>query len=118
MEVHHRGKHLSQAVYLRRVAAGRRTSVGGLAVVRSLLRVVRIRHLETGAHLCRMSHLVGALALHRGFARQQVEMLRAAAALHDIGKVTIADAILNKPGPLDAGEWRIVRRHPLCGAAL
>ena len=45
-------------------------------------------------------------------------MVRAAAALHDIGKIAIADAILNKPGPLDAGEWDAVRQHPVIGAGL
>ncbi len=103
---------------LRRGTARRQASIGALDVVRSLVRVAQLRHLETGAHLCRISHLVGALAFHRGFARQQIEMLRAAAALHDIGKITIADAILDKPGPLDADEWRVVKRHPLSGAAL
>jgi len=35
--------------------------------------------------------------------------------LHDIGKVGVPDAILNKPGPLDADEWKLMRLHPLTG---
>ena len=93
-------------------------STAGLDIVLSLVEVARLRHLETGAHLHRMSHLVGILALHWGFDTEQVRVLRASAALHDIGKIVIADAILNKPGTLDAGEWEIVKQHPVVGATL
>ncbi len=86
--------------------------------VLSLVQIARLRHLEIGAHLCRMSHLVGILALHRGFTREQVAMIRASAALHDIGKIVIAEVVLNKAGPLDPEEWQIVKQHPLVGAAL
>ena len=40
---------------------------------------------------------------------------RVAAELHDVGKVAIPDAILNKPGPLDDDEWAFMRRHTLIG---
>ena len=46
---------------------------------------------------------------------EQLDELVRAAALHDIGKVGIPDAILDKPGPLDAAEWTLVRRHPVIG---
>ena len=41
--------------------------------------------------------------------------MRHAAELHDVGKVAIPDAILNKPGPLDPLEWEFIRRHTLIG---
>jgi HD-GYP domain-containing protein (c-di-GMP phosphodiesterase class II) len=44
--------------------------------------------------------------------------LRTAAKLHDIGKIGVPDAILNKPGPLDDEEFRIVKTHPIVGAEL
>jgi len=44
-----------------------------------------------------------------------VERVRHAADLHDIGKVAIPDAIVNKPGSLDAQEWEFMRRHTLIG---
>jgi diguanylate cyclase (GGDEF)-like protein len=44
-----------------------------------------------------------------------IEAVVVAAQLHDIGKVAIPDSILMKPGPLDAHEWEIVRRHTLVG---
>ncbi len=83
-----------------------------------LLKVARSHDLETNAHLGRISHLAGTLARHRGLARGLVEMVRAAAALHDIGKIAIDEAILNKPGPLDSEEWDVVKQHPVIGAGL
>ncbi len=44
-----------------------------------------------------------------------VDLVAYGASLHDVGKVVIPDAVLNKPGPLDAREWSLVRQHPLAG---
>jgi HD-GYP domain-containing protein (c-di-GMP phosphodiesterase class II) len=41
--------------------------------------------------------------------------VKLAAELHDVGKVAIPDAILNKPGPLNEDEWAFMRRHTLIG---
>jgi len=43
------------------------------------------------------------------------EPLCIAAGLHDIGKIVIPDAIINKPGPLDDAEWAVMRTHPQLG---
>jgi diguanylate cyclase (GGDEF)-like protein/putative nucleotidyltransferase with HDIG domain len=53
----------------------------------------------------------------RGLALDEVEIerVRAAALLHDIGKVAIPDEVLNKPGPLDELEWAVMREHPVIG---
>src|SRR5262249_8309180 len=62
---------------------------------------------------------VGALALpvgrRLGMAGEELDVLARAAELHDVGKIAIPDAILNKPGPLDAEEWRFMRRHTILG---
>jgi diguanylate cyclase (GGDEF)-like protein len=50
-----------------------------------------------------------------GLADAELDRLTTAALLHDIGKVAIPDDILDKPGPLDAGEWRSVVQHPRIG---
>jgi HD-GYP domain-containing protein (c-di-GMP phosphodiesterase class II) len=41
--------------------------------------------------------------------------VKGAALLHDVGKVAIPDGVLNKPGPLDEGEWKVMREHPVIG---
>ncbi len=46
---------------------------------------------------------------------EQLDEVRRAAELHDVGKAAIPDAILNKPGSLDPGEWTFMRRHTLLG---
>ena len=50
-----------------------------------------------------------------GLAADEVERVRHASELHDVGKVAIPDAILGKPGPLTEEEWAFVRRHPVIG---
>jgi two-component system, cell cycle response regulator len=62
---------------------------------------------------------VGALALgvgrRLGMSAEELDVLARAAELHDVGKIAIPDAILNKPGPLDDEEWRFMRRHTILG---
>lgn len=52
------------------------------------------------------------IALALGLAPGEVASLRRAALLHDIGKLAVSNSILDKPGPLTAEEWEIVRKHP------
>ena len=46
---------------------------------------------------------------------EELDEVARAAELHDVGKVAIPDAILNKPGPLDEAEWSFMRRHTIIG---
>ena len=50
-----------------------------------------------------------------GLDGEQLDILRRAAELHDIGKIAVPEAIVEKPGPLDAEELRLMRRHTLIG---
>jgi HD-GYP domain-containing protein (c-di-GMP phosphodiesterase class II) len=50
-----------------------------------------------------------------GLAGDELDLLRQAGELHDLGKVAIPDSILSKPGPLDDDEWTFVRQHPVVG---
>jgi HD-GYP domain-containing protein (c-di-GMP phosphodiesterase class II) len=58
--------------------------------------------------------IAGALRL----APETAETIAQAGLLHDIGKIGIAEAVLRKPGPLDADEFLAMRRHPLIGAQI
>jgi len=63
-------------------------------------------------HSINVSILSIALGMKLGLNKKKLSELGVAAFLHDIGKVTIPDAILNKPSSFDNNEWKIVRRHP------
>ncbi len=68
---------------------------------------------ETSWHSRLASHLATVLGRKLGLRGEPLHHLRRGALLHDIGKLAIPRAILYKPGPLNAEEWRIMRRHPL-----
>ena len=59
--------------------------------------------------------MAGSVAERLGLSAEEVHHVRAAALLHDIGKVAIPDHILNKPGKLDDEEWKLMRQHPEIG---
>jgi len=89
-----------------------------LEIVRRLAYAVEARDGETGAHVDRMSALCELLALAAGLGPQYAELLRHASVLHDIGKLSVPDAILLKRGALDDDEREQMRTHALAGAAI
>jgi len=70
----------------------------------------------TESHSIRVSELAGRLGEHLELGDREVELIRTAGSLHDLGKIGVRDDILNKPGPLSEDEWEIMRRHPDIGA--
>jgi putative nucleotidyltransferase with HDIG domain len=70
----------------------------------------------TESHSIRVSELSGKLGEHLELGDREVELIRTAGSLHDLGKIGIRDDILNKPGPLSEQEWEIMRKHPDIGA--
>src|SRR3954447_5808856 len=80
-----------------------------------LLRALAERHPEMGDHLDGVTELVAAVAGRLDIDGEAFTQLRHAAALHDIGKVAIPDAIINKPTPLSDDEWAFMRRHTIIG---
>jgi len=92
--------------------------------IRALARLAEIRDPETGNHILRTQAYVELLARrlqsHPRFAAtlsdDYIKLLARSAPLHDIGKVGIPDAILQKPGKLDAEEWEIMKTHACLGA--
>jgi diguanylate cyclase (GGDEF)-like protein/putative nucleotidyltransferase with HDIG domain len=87
----------------------RRDAVEALAI--ALLE----RDRYTGEHSESVVDMAVAVAASLGLSPAQVEDVRAAALLHDIGKVGIPDAILNKPGPLTPDERTVMAEHPVIG---
>ena len=70
---------------------------------------------ELGDHVSSVAELAYATAVRLGLPREDAEACHQTAQLHDVGKVAIPDAILNKPGPLDDSEWAFVKRHTIIG---
>ena len=89
-----------------------------LQIVQCLGRAAEYKDNETGRHVIRMSLYAQQLALAAGCSAAWAEDLLHAAPMHDIGKIGIPDAVLLKPGPLDAQEWDVMRTHPHIGAEI
>jgi diguanylate cyclase (GGDEF)-like protein/PAS domain S-box-containing protein len=83
-----------------------------------VLRVLAERHPELREHSGAVAALARAVGERLGLDTTHMDDLERAAELHDIGKVAIPDAILAKPGPLDAEEWAFMRRHTLIGESV
>jgi two-component system cell cycle response regulator len=70
---------------------------------------------ELGEHSNDVTAIVEAVAARFGLETTDLDETLRAAELHDVGKLAIPDAIIDKPGPLDADEWLFMRQHPLIG---
>jgi diguanylate cyclase (GGDEF)-like protein/putative nucleotidyltransferase with HDIG domain len=90
-------------------AIQRRDAVEALAI--ALLE----RDRYTGEHSESVVDMAARVASSLGLSAEQIEDVRSAALLHDIGKVGIPDAILNKPGPLTPEEREVMAEHPVIG---
>jgi putative two-component system response regulator len=85
------------------------------SIERCLSAVEAIRSPALRAHEDIVGSLSAVLGTLVGLDGGQTSLLRYAACLHDIGKIAMPDAIINKPAPLDAAEWAIVRQHTTLG---
>jgi HD-GYP domain-containing protein (c-di-GMP phosphodiesterase class II) len=96
-------------------AAQEEVSALRTAVVCSLNQLLDLKDLNTGVHSTRLAewalHVAGEIGLEESSFRD----IEIAALLHDIGKVGIPDAILNKPGRLTGDEYELMKKHPEYG---
>jgi putative two-component system response regulator len=88
------------------------------AVVFALARAVEAKSPYTQGHAERVTLYALALSDEVGVSAEDRETLRKGALLHDIGKISVPDAILDKPGPLTAEEHEVVKQHPVQGARI
>ncbi|HOG47871.1 MAG TPA: HD-GYP domain-containing protein [Anaerolineae bacterium] len=89
-----------------------------LQTVHALVRAAEMRDRYTAGHSARVARYAVALATEAGLEATEIENLRIAALLHDVGKVGISDLVLNKPGSLTAEEWAHIREHPAMGCQI
>jgi two-component system cell cycle response regulator len=80
-----------------------------------LLRTLAEREPDLRAHVADVSSLAVRVGEQLGMSHEELEELRLAAELHDVGKLAIPDMVLQKSGPLDATEWGFIHSHTLIG---
>jgi two-component system, cell cycle response regulator len=80
-----------------------------------LLRLLHEHEADIGRHFAGVAELVEAVGRRLRVPAEELETLRQAAEVHDIGKIAIPAQILTKPGPLTEDEWEFVRRHTVIG---
>ena len=102
-----------ERMYLRK--GTRRPSVAREQTRDVLVRIMQAKQPGLTDHTSHVSRLAVAVARRLDLDGEQIDEVARAADLHDIGKVGIPDAILEKPGALDAAEWELVRQHTLLG---
>ncbi len=89
-----------------------------LATIRALAAAVEARDAYTGGHILRVAKYSGIIGRRLGLAGQALAELEIGAMLHDLGKIGVPDAVLNKATALDTGEWALMQQHPAIGANL
>ncbi len=87
-------------------------------VIRRLGRAAEYKDNETGNHVLRMAHYARLIGEAHGLGQDAVDIIFTTAPMHDVGKIGIPDAILMKPGRLDAAEWKVMEQHPVMGAEI
>ena len=89
-----------------------------VALADRLAMAAELRDYRRGRHTHRVGETAAAIAAGLGLPHDEVQLIRWAAPLHDIGKIGIPDSILLKPGPLTLEEWDVLRTHTTLGASL
>lgn len=107
------------------MVAAMRPDPGGVAsreetflvgTIEALAALVDARDHYTGQHAEEVANLALHLGQALGLSAGEAQMIGRAARLHDVGKVAIPDALLQKPGRLSEDEWVLMRTHPIVGA--
>lgn len=124
------GRAIERAVYQERLREGNRklrderarvnrlqseTENAFMLSVTLLARAAELHDEDTGNHILRVNEYAYALAQWAGCSRAFCDEIRYSAALHDVGKMSVDQAILHKKGRLDAAEWAEMQKHPLYG---
>lgn len=84
-------------------------------IIFTLGEIAETRSQETGNHVKRVAEYSKLLALGCGLSEEEAELIRLASSMHDVGKVAIPDAVLNKPGKLTPEEFAQIQEHAVIG---
>lgn len=80
-----------------------------------LVRAIELHDFPTGEHVERMAAIAALIGAQLGFDRENLQLLRVAATMHDVGKIGVPSEILRKPGPLTREERAEMQRHTVIG---
>jgi putative nucleotidyltransferase with HDIG domain len=110
------GSQAALAIYNAQLHEAREAAL--LDTIAALAHAIEAKDGYTIHHCENMTGRAVALAQTLGLTRQEIENVRMGAILHDIGKIGIPDAVLNKPGKLTADEYEIIKEHAAIGARI
>jgi PAS domain S-box-containing protein len=85
------------------------------STVKALASTVEMKDQYTAGHQPRVTQLACAIAEEMGLSEDQIEGIRMAASIHDIGKIMVPAEILNKPGKLTEIQYEMIKMHPRAG---
>jgi diguanylate cyclase (GGDEF)-like protein/putative nucleotidyltransferase with HDIG domain len=109
-------------VYMGRIEDEQRhvqqTSDLHLATIEALARAIDAKDQPTQTHIRRVQVYAAGLARAAGLSADEIQGVKTAALLHDIGKLAVPEHILSKPGPLTQEEFQKIRIHPQVGAEI
>ncbi len=119
-------RRLSAAADLLGLTSGRRQAISGgrltneekAGLLTQLTSGLEARDAYTHGHSRRVARHGVNIAKRMGLSREEVAKIRAAGAMHDVGKVETPIAVLHKEGKLTDEEFAIIKRHPVDGAAM
>ena len=83
--------------------------------IKAISRTVETRDAYTAGHQRRTTEIARAIAFEMGLSKQEIEGIRMAGVIHDLGKISIPAEILSKPGKISDSEFSLIRQHPQAG---
>lgn len=89
-----------------------------MRTIKALAQAIDARDHYTHSHSENVGRYAIVIAEELGLSAKEIETIREACELHDLGKIGIEDSILSKPSPLTADEWEQVKKHPTTGAQI
>ncbi|HTS86849.1 MAG TPA: HD domain-containing phosphohydrolase [Gemmatimonadales bacterium] len=104
-----------RAILTSRPDGARQVQQLAAAALDALVNAMEAKDPHLAGHSIRVAELAASIATHMGRSDWEVEEVRLAGRLHDIGMIAISDGILTKPGKLSPEEFAEVKRHPILG---
>jgi PAS domain S-box-containing protein len=83
--------------------------------IQAISRTVETRDAYTAGHQHRTTKIARAIAFEMGLSKQQIEGIRMAGVIHDLGKISVPAEILSKPGKISESEFSLIKQHPQTG---